>query len=273
MRRVTTIAAVALAAAGAWTVRPGAEVDACAQAGDPVVPKVDCENPGGIPGTGQAAVTTAESCAAARTAFRTAVVRPGGRGLRFAFTRRVRRPVSVDVFQVARGRDVLGQRLVARFTGRQRSFTWSGRAQRGRPAPRDGLLFVRLRIRDARGRTDDRRFAVRRARGRFAVTRDFYRRTSCATLTSFKLERPAFGGTRNRALGISFRLARAGTVAVEVRRSGRVVRRFRATTRRAGVTHRLRLASERLPRGLYEVRLSYTGDQGSLTASLYARRL
>jgi len=93
------------------------------------------------------------------------------------------------------------------------------------------------------------------------------------TMTSFKLERPAFGGRRNRALGIAFRVARQGQVRVEVRRAGRVVRRFPARTRRANVTHRLRLGAEGLPRGTYEVRLIYVGDQGSLTAALFAQRL
>jgi hypothetical protein len=51
------------------------------------------------------------------------------------------------------------------------------------------------------------------------------------------------------------------------------VRRFGPTTRRARITHRLRLAPERLRRGTYELRLVYTGDQSSLVARLYAQRL
>jgi hypothetical protein len=137
----------------------------------------------------------------------------------------------------------------------------------------DGVLFARLRIRDERDRLDERRVVLVRSAGRFRVRPDFYRRTSCATLTSFKLERPVFGGVSGRALGIAFRLARAGTVTVEVRRAGRLVRRFEATERRARLTHRLRLAPERLARGTYEIRLVYKGDQSSLVAALYAQRL
>src|SRR5690606_32237232 len=120
-----------------------------------------------------------------------------------------------------------------------------------RPPVRDGVYFARFRIRDERGRVDERRVALARVNGRFRLRRAFYRRASCATLTAFKLERPVFGGRTSRALGIAFRLRRAGRVAVEVRRRGRVVRRFRATTRRARLTHRLRLPAERLRRGTY----------------------
>ena len=259
MRRAAPVLAAVLAVAGVATFRPGAETDACAQ-GDAVVPRVDCENPAGAP-------QTLEACAATTQSFRSVSARPRGRGLRFAFARRVDRPVTVDVFQVSAGRRVLGERRVARFVRRASPFTWRGR--RGS----DGVYFVRFSMRDARGRADERRIALVRRRGRFAPRRPHYRRTSCATLTSFKLERPVFGGRGNRPLRIAFRLARAGRVSVEVLRGRRVVRRFRTTTRGAGVTHRLRVRPERLRRGSYRVRLRYRGDQGSLTASLFVQRL
>ena len=263
VRRAIPFAAVAAAVAFGVVLRPGAETGACAQ-GQAVVPRADC---------GAATAQTLESCAATTQSFRTVRVRPVGRGLRFSFTRRVNRPVRVEVFQTAVGRQVVGERLVARFSNRTQAVRWSGRRQRGRRAARDGVLFVRFSMRDERRRVDTRRVALVRRNGRFALRRDFYRRTSCATLTSFKLTRPAFGGRGNRALGIAFRVAREGRVAVEVRRAGRVVRRFPARTRRARVTHRLRLPAERLRRGTYEVRLTYTGDQGSLRESLFAVRL
>ena len=264
MRRALPLAAVAVAVMGVATLQPGAETGACAQGGA-VVPRADCES-------GSAEVTTA-TCGASTESFRAVRVRPVGRSLRLSFTRRVNRPVQMDVFQVSAGRQVLGQRLVARFTNRRGGVRWNGRAQRRRARVRDGAFFVRFRIRDARGRVDERRVALTRTRGRFRLRPDFYRRASCATLTSYKLERPVFGGRRSRALGIAFRLARAGTVTVEVRRAGRVVKRFGPTTRRARVTHRLRLTPERLRRGTYEIRLVYKGDQSSLAAPLYAQRL
>jgi hypothetical protein len=250
---------VAVAVFGAIaTFRPGAETGACAQ--DAVAPRNDCAS--------QSAAQRSRVCAATTQSFRSVAVKPRGRrGLRFTFTRRVDRPVAVDVFQVSAGRRVLGQRRVARFSGRSAAFSWSG--SRGS----DGLYFARFTIKDERGRRDERRIALVRRSGRFAVRPDFYRRTSCATLTSFKLERPAFGGSRNRALGIAFRLAREGRVSVEIARGGTVVKRFGPQTRRAGVTHRLRLAPEGLRRGTYRVRLRYSGDRGSLAASLFAQRL
>ena len=263
-RRALPLLAAVLALAGVGAMRPGAETGACAQ-GTAVVPRADCDRAGGA--------TTLEACAATTQSFLTVGARPSGRGVRFAFTRRVARPVRIDVFQSSAGTQVIGQRLVARFANRRRGFWWSGRSQRGRRAVRDGVLFARFVMRDERGRVDTRRLALSRFRGRFRVRRDFYRRTSCGTLTSFKLRAPVFGGSRRRALGIAFRLVRAGTVAVEVRRAGRVVRRYRATPRSARATHRLILPVGRLRRGLYEVRMRYTGDRGSFVASLYAQRL
>ena len=244
--------------AGVATFRPGAETGACAQ--DAVVPRADCSESSRAP-------QTLERCAATTQSFRSVSVGPRRRGLRFAFTRRVNRPVNVDVFQVSAGRRVVGERRVARFARRTGAFSWSGR--RGS----DGLYFARFTIRDARGRLDERRVALVRSKGRFRLRPEFYRRTSCATLTSFKLERPAFGGSRNRAVGIAFRLAREGRVSVEVARGSVVVKRFGPQTRRAGVTHRLRLAPEGLRRGTYRIRLRYTGDRGSLAASLFVQRL
>ncbi len=58
-----------------------------------------------------------------------------------------------------------------------------------------------------------------------------------------------------------------------MRRSGRVVKRFRTGVRRTGVVHRLRLSARGLRRGRYEIRLRLQGDQGTASASLYAQRL
>ena len=259
VRRLAPVLAAVLAVTGVSVLRPGAETGACAQEGAAVVARNDCSS--------AKVAQTREQCAAATQSFRSVAARPRGRGLRLSFVRLVSRPVAIDVFQVSAGRRVLGQRRVARFGGRSGAVTWSG--ARGS----DGLYFARFTIRTAAGRRDEQRVALVRRNGRFARRPAFYRRTSCATLTSFKLERPAFGGSRNRALGIAFRLAREGRVTVEVARGGTIVKRFGPQTRRAGVTHRLRLAPEGLRRGTYRVRLRYAGDQGSLAASLFAQRL
>ena len=262
MRRLLSLSAVTVAVAGGVVMAPGQETGACAQGGDAVVPRADCE-----------AETTLQSCGAVTEAFRSVRVRPAGRGLRLSFTRRVDRPVTIDVFQVSTGRRVLGQRLVARFRDRRTGVRWRGGRQPGRVRVRDGYLFARFSIPGERGRFDRRRVALVRRNGRFRLRPEFYRRTSCATLTSFKLARPVFGGRANRALAIAFRLARPGRVTVEVRRGGRIVRRFRTAQRRQRITHRLRLSARGLRRGTYEVRLVYKTAQTSQAASLYARRL
>jgi hypothetical protein len=257
VRRLAPLVAVVLAVSGVATLRPGAETGACAQ--DPVVPRVDCEQ--------QGQPFADQSCTAVRTSFRSVAVRPTRRGLRFAFTRRVDRPVTIDVFQTSIGRRVIGEKRVFRVVARSSPARWNGRRAR------DGFLYARLRIRDERGRLDTRRVALRRRGGRFALLPTFYRAESCATLQAFKLERPVFGGRGRRALGISFRLARAGSVRVEVLRGRRVVRRFREVERAAGVTHRLRLIPRGLRRGRYAVRLTFRGESGTLTSSLFAQRL
>jgi hypothetical protein len=134
----------------------------------------------------------------------------------------------------------------------------------------DGIYVVRLRIRNAAGRRDEDRIALRRRGGRFRTLPRFYRRTSCGTLTSFRLTRPAFGGRTGRAMRISFRLGRRARARVDVRRGRRVVRTFRARSYRAGVFHRLRVPARGLRPGLYRVRVRIAGGP---TATLAARRL
>ncbi len=253
--RSLLVGAIVTAAAGTGLVTAFGGGEACAQGGDAVVPRIDCEE-------GRAAVV--EQCDATSTIFRSVAARPRGRAVRVSYSRRARRPVAIDVFRVSAGRRVIGNRRVARLR----------RAGTVRPRGGDGFFFVRFRSQDARGRRDDRRIALRRSGGRFRVVKPFYRRTSCGALTAFKLERPVFGGRRNRALGVSFRVRTGGAVTVEVRRRGRVVRRLtRGAERRPGVTHRLRLPAERLRRGRYEVRLLYVQGGVRLRTALFAQRL
>jgi hypothetical protein len=130
------------------------------------------------------------------------------------------------------------------------------------------VFFVRATARQG-SRRDVRRFALSRSATRTRTERTFARRDGCGELRSFKLERPAFGGARNRAVSVSFRLATASRAVVELRRNGRLVRTLSSADRRANVLHRVRLDSERLRRGRYEVRLRY----GTRTASLFATRI
>jgi hypothetical protein len=167
---------------------------------------------------------------------------------------------------------VLGERRVARFAGRRRGVTWSGSSRRVRV--RDGLFSARFVMRLPGGARDVRRIALRRRDGRFSRRPAYYRRASCGALTSFKLERPAFGGRRNRSLGIAFRLGQAARVTVTLRRAGRTVRRLGTARRGARVTHRLRVGSERLGRGDHVVRLTARLASGRVVrARLTSRRL
>lgn len=205
--------------------------------------------------------------------FRAVAARRAGRGLRFAFRRRVSRPVTVDVFQISRGRRILGERLVARFADRKRAFTWDGRSNRRGRRVRDGVYYVRYRIATPGGPPDVRRIALRRSRGRFSRRPSFYRRASCGLLRSFRLERPVFGGRTNRALGIAYRLGSRARVRVTVLRGRRVVRRYPTRTRAANDTVRLRFDSERRPRGDYRVRVRAEREGRAVTSTLTARKL
>jgi hypothetical protein len=208
-----------------------------------------------------------------RGGFASARVSRRGRGTRFTFRRRVRERVTVDVFQTSVGRRVIGERLVARHRNRTRSFTWDGRANRPSRRVTDGYYFARYTMRLPNGARDVRRVTLRRARGRWSVRPAFYRRESCGLVASYKLVRPVFGGRTNRSLGISFRLTRSANVSVVVLRGRRVVARFRAGSRRAGRTYRLRFDSERRGRSDYRVRLTATRGSQRVVSTLTSRRL
>lgn len=137
---------VARAQAVSLDLRCGAAAPAPASAAPPPSPRRACVAPDG---------------------FRSVKVSRRRRGLRIAFSRKVRNPVSVDIVQTSIGRRKIRDRRVARFRKRSRSFNWSGRGARKRRL-RDGRYFVRLSIRDAARRADVRRAAVRRKRGRFS---------------------------------------------------------------------------------------------------------
>ena len=215
------------------------------------------------------AAPSASCSAPARSPADRATARRAGRGLRFALPAAAPgRRFTVDVFQQSSGRRIFGNRLVARFTGRTRSFTWNGSANRRGRRATDGIYAVRFRA-----GTDEGRVAVRRSRGRFAGRPDYSKRRGCGDLRVFKLEHPVLGGRRNRALGIAFRLDGRARAAVRVVGSGRTIRTYAARTVRAGQTVRLRLASERVPRGDVRVILEITTAAGAVRHTLVARRL
>ena len=230
--------------------------------------------PGGAKPAGQGN-PGAVACTASRGFRRASASRAGraGRSVRFAFTRRERNPVRVDVFQQSVGRRVTGERLVARFSNRARSFTWNGRGNRGR-ALTDGVYFARYQIRYASRRLRDfRRITLARTGGRWTKRPQFYKAASCGLLSSYKLTRPVFGGTGRRSLGIAYRIARPGRVTVEVFKGRKRVRRFAAKSRRARRTYRHTIRAQGRPRGDYRVRVTVRSGKAKVVSTLVSRRL
>ena len=185
---------------------------------------------GGSSSGGTSAAPAATPVVCASTAgFRSVGATPRRRGLRIALNRRVNSPVNVDVFQQSRGRRVVDNRLVARFTKRTSAFTWTGRARGGRRLT-NGQYFVRYRMPTGAGRGDVRRVTLLRAGSRFRKRPPFYGRNSCGLVTSYKLSSSAFGGVQSRRLGIAFRVSAPAQATVTVRRGSKVIRRFAERT-------------------------------------------
>jgi len=231
-----------------------------------------------VPATGPGSAPTSGSqlsrvACIASNGFFSASARPQGRRVALSFRRRLARPVTVDVFQSSVGRRVIGARLVARFRSRARGLVWNGRATVPGRRVRDGVLFVRFRIRTASGRLDTRRPVLVRRGGRFRAGPDFYGRASCGTLPSAKLSFPVFGGRSRAPLGLAYRLNRAALVSVTVLRGRRVVRRISARPRLPYRAYRMRVPSARLRPGLYTFRIEARAGQRLVRRTLRARRL
>jgi X-Pro dipeptidyl-peptidase len=206
--------------------------------------------------------------------FRSVDVRPlpRGGGLLFGFTRRVSRPVTIDVFQTSVGRRTV-MRRVALFTTDTRPLRWDGRARSGR-ALRDGYYFARFRVRQDDGRTDARRVTLRRHRGRFSVVRPHYGRVSCRLLVSAKLRAPVFGGRQRRPLRVAYVVTRNARVTVSVLRGSRRVVTITGRRRASKGTHRLTVPAAKLRRrGTYRVRISARRGKLVERTTLTARRL
>jgi hypothetical protein len=218
---------------------------------------------------------------AATSGFAGVGARPSGSRVRLTFSRRLQREADVDVFQASQGRRVVKERLVARFAGREFGLTWDGKANRPGRKVTDGYYFVRYRMplgaeegKDEKGgRADTRRITLRRSHGKWSLRPSFYRKAGCGTLSAYKLLRPAFGGPRNSALGISYRLSRAARVRVTVTRAGHVVQRFPARSAKANRTYRLTFSARHRARGDYRFRLVAVRAGRSTTATLTSKRL
>ncbi len=113
--------------------------------------------------------------------FRRVGVTRRGRGLLITFSRRVRNPVTVSIFQTSKGRKIVQDRRVALFRNRQRGFVWNGRKARGnkRRVAR-GVYYVRFRMTDAARKIDTRRVVVHKGKnGRFVKKGKFLLENTC----------------------------------------------------------------------------------------------
>ncbi|MDQ5807498.1 MAG: hypothetical protein M3320_02375, partial [Actinomycetota bacterium] len=216
------------------------------------------------------------ACTASSRGFRSVKVRGAGRRkLRIGFERRIRQPITVDVFQTSRGRKVIQERLLARFRGKFESFTWNEKRTVRKRKVRDGYYFVRLRMNLGAARADYRRVTLRRKNGRWKVRPPHYRKESCTLLTSYKLLRPVFGGRDGRAVSASYRLTRRARAGITVMRGRRVVARGAMRVRGADVTYRTKLSARGLPRGDYRfvLRVRPLGGGKTLRAVLTSRKI
>ena len=205
--------------------------------------------------------------------FRSVGLRRKGRRVQVLLARKIKAKAQVSIFQQSVGRKITGERLVARFSNRTKSFTWNGKANRKGRTVRNGYFIVRFSV-GAGAKRDVRRLVLERRKGRFVRRASYFRRGTCDVLPRFKVERPVFGGATNRPLNVSFRLASAAKVTVIVSRGRKVLKRFGPTQRRASVTQRLRLGAKGLGKGDYRISISVPRKgQKPLVTSLTARRL
>lgn len=132
--------------------------------------------------TAGAPTTGGESCTDPN-GFRRVNVTRRGKKLGISFSRRVRNPDTVAVFQSAKRkhRRVVTPKRVAIFRKRQRSFVWNGRKTSGtRKRVARGVYYVRFRIADRAGKEDVRRVVVeKRKNGRFYKKGKFQLYNTC----------------------------------------------------------------------------------------------
>ena len=225
--------------------------------------------PGAKPGELNAA---ASACAAAAGGFKSAAAKAKKKRVQLSFKKISTSPVSVNVYRQTSGRRILGSQLVARFANKKAGFTWNGRPNVKRRHVTDGYYVVRLRV--PVGRTfDQRQIALVRSHGRWHVLPAFVRKPSCAAVANFGLNKPVFGGSRNRTLGVYIVLHRTVKMSLTFTKGKRVIRNVKAKTRRPG-RYKLRFNARGLARGTYHVNLKAVGtDKKTTKATLTAKRL
>ena len=192
-------------------------------------------------------------------------VRPSGRGLALRIDRRRDLPFTFSLLREARGRRILGERVLARrLTGRDAFSLETGRLA-------DGWYVAHVAMRLPGERTDVRRVVLRRAGGRFRLRPDAGLRRSCGVIEELALGRSVFGGRNARRLSVAYRLRRDAD-AVTVRVLGRPDRVLGGAT--AAGSHAPAAPVPRgLPRGDVRVQLAVRAGGTTTTEVVTARRL
>jgi Zinc carboxypeptidase len=214
-----------------------------------------------------------ETVCAANNGFRTVSAAAQGKGLSLSFARRLNAPVTVDVLAQQRGTNAGKATRVARFKNQTRGLTWNGKPTVKGQKVRDGIYVVRYTIPKRKGKSEVRQVVLERKKGKWKRRPDFERRPSCDAISGYTLFRPVFGGKTRRSLRISYRLARASTATVVVKRGKKTIKRFKANKASAKKTYILKLASSKLGRGDYTVTLTVLRGKAKTTSKLTARRL
>lgn len=195
--------------------------------------------------------------------------------VKLTFKRQLRNKIIIDIFKVSSGRRIGGSQVVAHFGERSSGVMWSGKPNREGRSVTDGTYFVRYTMRNAQGGlVDTLRVALTRKNGKFVKAPSFYLRSACQAIHSFKLSRPVFGGQRARPLGISFQILRPGRVTVQVYKGRTLVGTLlRNQLVQTTATQRLNFLPDGQSRGVYQVKLTYTGSTGQPVSQTLASAL
>jgi hypothetical protein len=188
-------------------------------------------------------------------------VRASGRGLKVSFRRVLKLPVRAEILRVAGTAAPLSRAVrIARLTA-TKSFSYAPRR-----ALAAGTYVLRLRVRSASGLDDVRDLGFSVAGGHPATLPAHVARDRCTgALRSAALGAPVFGPR----LAVRFRLNTPGTVTVELRRGGRLVRRVVRRTQPVGSTRAVAIDARGTVAGAYSVRVR----SGGRTITLRATRL
>ena len=218
------------------------------------------EQPGDVPGTG-GKVTPEQAKAIAEQRERqreaagqncsliaiNATARRSGRGLTIGAGGG---KFDAQVFQLSKGRSVIRKKRVVRYKGASGEKTWNGKTPRGKAVP-NGFYLVRI---STDGKT--RQLTFERRNGRFVARSDFQTGSSCGALRGFQLRSPVFGGRKNVAASVAFRLTRpAETVRIEVMRNNKLVKRVIRRKVAGNRTYKLSIPARGLKRGAYTFRI------------------